>query len=194
MVGDDDSDVLVLQFCDDVLDILNGDRVHTGERLIEKDELRVDGESTCNLATAALTSGELDTLALAHLVEVELVEKILKTLLSLLFGELLGHLHHRHNVVLNCHMAEHRSLLCKVAHTLLRALEHRELCNVLIIKEDLTVIWNDKSGDHIEAGRLSGTVRTEEAHNLSLLDFHRDTFHNRSGAIFLDQVFATKFH
>ena len=107
MVSDDDTDILVFQFCDDVLDVFHSDRVDTGERFIEKDELRVDGQCACNLAAATLTSGQLDALALAYFVEVELVEKVFQTLQSLFLGELLGHLHHGHDVVLYSHVSEH---------------------------------------------------------------------------------------
>ena len=61
MVGDDDSDILVLKLCYDVLDILHSDRIDSGERLVKKNELRVDGKSPGDLATAALTSGKLDS-------------------------------------------------------------------------------------------------------------------------------------
>ena len=107
MVGDDDPDILILQFRDDVLDILDGDRVDTGERLVKEDELRVDCECSGNLTTATLTTGELDTLALADLMEVELVKKVFQTLFPFLLSELLGHLHHRHDVVLYGHVAEY---------------------------------------------------------------------------------------
>ena len=186
VVGDDDTDILVFQFCDDVLDVLHGDRVDTGKRLIEKDELGVDGKCTCNLATAALTTGKLDALALAHLMEVELIEKVLQTLQSLFLCELLGHLHHGHDVVLHGHVTEHGSLLRKVADTLLRTLEHRQLGDVLVIQVDLAGIRNDEAGDHVETGGLSRSIRTEEAHDLALLHLHGNTLHHSPGAIFLD--------
>ena len=89
VVGDDDSDILVFELCDDVLDVFNRNWIDTGKRLIKQDELRIDGQGAGNLAAAALTTGKLDSLALAHLVEVELVEQIFKSLLALLLGELL---------------------------------------------------------------------------------------------------------
>ena len=72
-----------------VLDILDGDRIDSCKRLVKEYELRVYGKRTGNLAAAALSSGKLDTLALAHLMEVELVEQVFKALLALLLGELL---------------------------------------------------------------------------------------------------------
>ena len=74
VVGDDDADVLVLQRADNALDILHGNGVHTGEGLVEQDEFRVDGDGTGNLGTAPLAAGELDTLALADLLQAELLD------------------------------------------------------------------------------------------------------------------------
>ena len=123
--------------------------------------------------------------------EVELVEQVLQTLLPFLLRELLRHLHHGHDVVLYAHMAEYRRLLGKVSDSLLRSLEHRQTSNLLIIKEYSSCIRNNQSRDHIETGGLSGSVRTQEAHDLTLVHFHRNPFHNSPGAIFLDKVFAT---
>ena len=74
VVCDDNSDILVFELGDDILDILDSNRVHTGKRLIEQDEFRVYGKCACNLATAALSSGKLDSLALADLMKIELVK------------------------------------------------------------------------------------------------------------------------
>ena len=89
VVCNDDSDILVFELCDDLLDILDGDRVDTGERFIKEDELRVDCKRAGDLAAAALTTGELDTLALADLMEIELIKKVFQTLLPFLLCELL---------------------------------------------------------------------------------------------------------
>jgi hypothetical protein len=83
-------------------------------------------------------------------------------------------------------MAEDRSLLGKIADSHLGTLVHRETGDLLIIKEYLAGVRNDESGDHIEAGSLSCTVRSEKSYDLSLLDFHRHTLHDCSRAIFLD--------
>ena len=80
MVSDNDTDILVFEFSDDILDILNGDRVDSSERLIKKDELRIDREGTRNLATTTLTSRKLDTLALADFMQIELIQKVFQAL------------------------------------------------------------------------------------------------------------------
>ena len=45
----------------------------------------------------------------------------------------------------------------------------------------------DLPGDHVEAGGFAGTVRPQEAHNLSLLHFHGNTFHDGTDPVFLDK-------
>ena len=67
LVGNDDSDIAVLQLGYDILNILNCDRIDTRERLVKKNEFRIDGKRTGYLTSAALTAGQLDTLALADL-------------------------------------------------------------------------------------------------------------------------------
>ena len=193
MVGDDDTDVLVLQFRDDELDVLHGYRIHTGERFIQQDELRVDGKGAGDLAASSLTSGQLDSKALAHLREIELIDQILKSLLPLRLGHI-RHLHHGHYVVLHRHLAEHGSLLRQIADSFLSSFVHRKLGDVLIIKEHTSSVRDNLSGDHIETGGLPCSVRTEEANNLSLVNLHRNAFHDSSDAIFLDEVLAMKFH
>ncbi len=66
MVGDDHADVLVFEFGDDVLDIFNSDGVDTGERLVKENEFRVNCESASDFTTSSLSSGELDSEALAY--------------------------------------------------------------------------------------------------------------------------------
>ena len=80
MVGDEDSDVAVLQLPDDLLDVLHGNRVDAGERFVENDELRLDGQTAGYLRAATLTTGELVTFVLAHLAQTELGDEALQCL------------------------------------------------------------------------------------------------------------------
>ena len=91
-------------------------------------------------------------------------------------------------------MTEHRSLLSKITDAFLRPLEHRQTGDLLVIKKNLTIVRDNKTCDHIEACGLSCSIRSEESHNLSLIHFHRHTLDHSPRAIFLNKVFATKFH
>lgn len=65
MVGDENADIAELQLPDDMLDVLHSDRVDTGKRLVEHDELWVDGQTARYLRTAALTTRQAVALVLA---------------------------------------------------------------------------------------------------------------------------------
>ena len=67
VVGDDHADVLVLELGDDELYVFHCDRVNSGERLVQKDELRIYGQGAGYLAAAPFTTGKLDAEALAYL-------------------------------------------------------------------------------------------------------------------------------
>ena len=54
VVGDDDADILVLELGDNVLDVLDRDRVNSRERLIQKDEFRIDGKGPGYFAASSL--------------------------------------------------------------------------------------------------------------------------------------------
>ena len=110
MVGDEDADVAVFQAPDDMLDVLHGDGVDTGERLVEHDELRLDGQTAGYLRTAPLTTAELVAEVLAHLAETELLDKLLQLLLLVLPG-LAGHLEDTEDVILDAHLTEDGGLL-----------------------------------------------------------------------------------
>ncbi len=189
MVGDDDSDIAIFQFGDNVLDVLDGDRVDSGEWLIEEDEFRVDGEGAGDFAAAALTSGKLDAEALADLVEVEFINQGLEALLPFFLG-VIGHLHYGHQIVLHREFPEDGGLLSEVADAFLGPLVHRKSGDFFVIEENSAAVRNDKTSNHIKTGGFAGTVRPKEAHNLSLLHFHGNAFHNCSLAVFLDKVFS----
>ena len=78
MVGNEDTDIAVFQSPHDMLDVFHGNRVDTGKRLIEHNELRIDSQTAGNLRTSALTTRETVSLVLPHLVESELADQTLQ--------------------------------------------------------------------------------------------------------------------
>ena len=190
MIGDDYADVAEFELGDNVLDILDGNRIHAGKWLVKEDELRIDGKRAGNLAAAAFSSGELDAERLAYLGEVELVYQGFEPVVAILARHPL-HLHHREDVVLNAHLAKDGSILRKIAYALLGTLVHRKAGDFLVIEEHSSLIRHDLAGNHIETCCLSGTVRSQEADDLALVNFHRDALYDCSQAVFLNKVFAT---
>ena len=72
MVRNQDTDVFLLQVPHNFLDILHRDGIDTGERLVEHDKLRVNSQTTGDFRAASLTTAQLVTFVLAHLLQAEL--------------------------------------------------------------------------------------------------------------------------
>ena len=155
-----------------MLDILHGDRVDAGKRLVEHDKLRVDGQAARYLRAATLTTRETVTFVLAHFLQAELSDQALELVELLLVGEL-RHLQHRHDIVLHRHLAKDAGFLRQVADAGARPLIHRIAGDLLVVDIDMALVGNDQSRGHIERCRLTGSVRTEEPDDLSLLDVER---------------------
>ena len=198
MIGDNYTDVLILQCSHNALNVLYRDGIDTSKRLVEQYECRVGGDSSRNLCSATLTTRELVTHVLAHLLQAELLDESLDAVALILLCEV-AHLEHGTNIIFDAQVTEYRSLLSKVAHAHLSALVNRQLRKfvyhaIIIFKEDAAAVGLDKSYDHIERGCLSRSVRTEQTNNLALLDIDRHMVYDRTRLIFFDQVGSEKFH
>ena len=198
MVGDDYADVLVLERRDDRLDVLHGDRVHAREGFVEQDEGRVDGHGARDLRAAALAARELDAEALADLLQAELLDERLDAL-GLVLLRVGGHLQHGADVLLDREPPEDRGLLRQVAHAQLGAAvdgQARELGDLLVVvlEEDATLVGLDESHDHVERRGLAGSVGSEQADDLSLIDVDGDVVHHRAGLVFLDEFAGIETH
>ena len=87
MVGDKDAYVAFLEVRHNILYVLHGDGVDTGERFVEQQEHGVVGKGTRYLCAASLTTAELYTFALADMLQPELIEQRLQLLTLLFFGK-----------------------------------------------------------------------------------------------------------
>ena len=116
VVGNQNTDIAILQLPHDMLNIFYRYRVDTRKRFIQHYELRINGQTACDLSTAALASRQLVTFILAHLSKTKLLDETFQTR-QLLFARQLGHLQHRHNVIFDAHLAEYAGLLWQIADT-----------------------------------------------------------------------------
>ena len=123
VVGDKDTDILLLQLIHNALNIFHRDRVDTGKRLVEHNESRIDGEATRNFATATLTTRQAVTQVFPHLLQVEFIEQILQ-FLSLIFRGGVGHFEHESQIVFHRERPKHRRLLRQIADAEFGALIH----------------------------------------------------------------------
>ena len=125
--------------------------------------------------------------------EVEFAYQLLKLLFLIILGEIC-HLKHRADIVLHCHLPEYRCLLRQIAYPHLGSFVHgvrrnalgaddrRVLCALkvllardiiitfLIIKVDIASVRCYQARRHVERRRLTGTVWTQQAHYLTLVN------------------------
>ena len=193
VVGDEHADVFPFQLEDDALDVLDGDGVDTGERLVKKHELGVDGQGAGDLGAAALTARQLYALALAHMLQAKLVEQLFQLLATVGFLHLLE-LHDGVDVFLDAHLPKHRGLLGQVADAFLGAFVHRQVGDVLVFEEDLPRIGLDETHHHVECGCLSCAIGTQQTYDLSLLHFDVDVVDHGALTVFLHQMFSSQLH
>src|SRR5688572_20670304 len=107
----------------------------------------------------------------------ELGEEILEPRLARVLQRL-DHLEDGADVLLDREAAEDRGLLRKVADAEPRAAIHRQLRDVVPVEADRSDVGRDEAGDHVEAGRLAGAVRAEEADRLAALHEEADVAHD----------------
>ena len=114
MVGDKDADVLVFQSPDDVLNLLNGNRIHAGKRLVQHHKLGFYGQTAGYLRTAPFATRQTVALVLPDVHQVELLNQLFQFLL-LVFARELGQFQYGTDIILHRHLAEHARFLRQVA-------------------------------------------------------------------------------
>ena len=198
VVGDDDSDIFVLERGHDALNILDGDRIDARERLVEQDECRVDGHRAGDFRAPTLAARELDAQALAYFLQAELLDQRFAALRLIGLAEV-GHLEHGPDVVLHAQATEYRRLLGQVAHAHLRTAVNGFIrkfrdAALIVLEENLPLVGLDEPDDHVERGRFPRSVGPEQADDFSLIHIDRDVVHHRSGLVFLDQFACVEAH
>src|SRR5690606_35576529 len=87
VVGDQHADAALLEVADDVLDVVDGNRVDACERLVQQDKGRVGGQAAGNLGAPALTTGQRHAEAVADMGNMGLLQQLFKALLAFLRSE-----------------------------------------------------------------------------------------------------------
>ena len=77
MVCNKYTDIALLELPYNILDVLDGNGIDTCKRLVQHDELRVDGQAAGYLGTTPLSATKLVAQVLTHLLEMELADKVL---------------------------------------------------------------------------------------------------------------------
>ena len=191
MVGDEHAYVALFEFPHDELDVLHCRGIHSGEGLIEHDELGVDGQTACYLGASALASREAVTQVLAHLLQAELLNEALQLLLLIVAG-LARHLQYAGDVVLHRHLAKHAGLLRQVAYAQTGTFIYRQLGNLFVAQIDVSRVGDDQPGGHVERRGLAGSIGAQQTHNLALMHIETHIAHHRALSVNLHQAFAAQ--
>ena len=91
--------------------------------------------------------------------------------------------HHLKNslyVLFDRQVAEDGRVLAQVGKAQACTLAKRKMGNVLIEKIDRPLVRPDEADDHVEESGLAGAIGTEQADDLPLLHFDRNTVHDLS--------------
>lgn len=191
VVGDYDTDILAFERADDALYILDGNRVHSGERFVEQNEFRIYGHGPRNLRTASLASGELYSVAFADLLQGKLLDKRFEPFALVLLAERC-HFQYGFYVVLHAQAAEYRGFLSKIAYAHLCATVDGIRCYVgyfaVLFKIYVAFVGLDESDYHVERCGLAGTVGAEQTDDFALLHIDRYVIDYRASLVFLDKV------
>src|SRR5207302_1540063 len=177
VIRDQDADAAVPQAGHDGLDVVHGDRIDAGERLVQQHELGRGDERTGDLEAAPLTARQLEPLLTPQVLDGELVEQALEAVRLLGIAQWQG-LENGADVLLDGELAEHGGLLRQVADPHARAAVHRLRRDVPAVEHDLAAVGTDQTGDHVEARGLPCPVGAEQAHDLALLQLHAHLVHH----------------
>ena len=167
MVGDENANIAVFQFPDNLLNVFHCDGVDTGKRLVEHDETGLDGKTTGDFASTTFATTQLVAFVLAHPAQAELADKALK-LLQLIITWLACHLQYGEDVVLDTHLSKYRCLLGQIAYACTSTLVDRVGGHLLVAQVDMTAIGYNQSRRHVERSGLSSTIWPQQSHNLTL--------------------------
>jgi hypothetical protein len=134
VVGNDHADAAVAEIGDDLLNVVDRDRVDSGERLVEEHEAGPLDERARDLQATPLSTGERVPLALAEMRQREIGEQVLQALRALLFRELHG-LEDGEDVLLHRELPEDRRLLGEISDAHACPPVHRDVRQVLSVQE-----------------------------------------------------------
>src|SRR5688500_16873936 len=92
-----------------------------------------------------------------------------------------------HDIVFDGKLPENRGLLRQITNAEPRALVHRHRADVLAVEQDSAFLRLDEPDNHIECGRLPGSVGSEKPHYFPLLEPQVDVVNHCAAAIGLHE-------
>ena len=152
--------------------------VERGERLVEQQDLRLDGERAGEGDALLLAARELIGIAVGELRQLDELEHLLDAGIDL-GGAAMRHLEAEGDVVAHRHVGEQRIGL---EHHADLALMRLQVGHVLAIDADRAARRGLEAGDHAQDRRLAAAGRAEQGQELASLDLEVGALHRGVGA------------
>ncbi len=188
MVGDQNAEAAILQKQDQLSDIVDGERVDAGERLVEQHEVRIDSEATRDLATTTLTARKRGDRALRDLLEPEATDELPRLLVHVRVGEILD-LEGHGDVVEDAQTTEEARFLRQIADALPGPVVEGEPPDFLFVQLDLAAFVRENEPDHhVENRRLAGAVRAQKPDHAAATQLDRHAVDDSTLAVNLHQI------
>ena len=193
MVSDQHADAACLEESDDALDLDHGDRIDTGEGLIQQDETRLGGQRTGDFDPAALTTGQCQRWRVTQLLHPQVLQQGHQPLFNHVFAQrpalrITLQLQHGLDVFAHAQLAEDGGLLRQVGQPQPGAAVDGHLRHRLAVDQDVAAVRAHQPDDHVERGGLARAVGAEQAHHFAFLDRQRHVLDDLAAAVGLLQV------
>ncbi len=155
---------------DDLLDVVDRNRVYPGKGLVQQNEAGVGCQCARNLGAPALTTGQAHAKTVAEVVDMEFTQQRFEFPLARLTVQVLAGFQNRHDIFGDGQLAKDRGFLRQVADAFAGPAVHRQAGHVLAVDGDLAFIRLDQANDHVETGSFACAVRAEQADDLAAID------------------------
>ena len=167
VVGDEDADAGGNEPADFGLQLLHGNRVHAGKRLVQQNQRRIGHHRPGDFQLAAFPAGQKSRLAVDDLAEAEPFDQVVGPAFA--FGLADGHgFQNRQQIFPDRQPLKDAGFLRQIAHAQSGAFVHRHFRYVVALEEDTAAVRDNHADGHAERGGLAGAVAAQEAHDRPL--------------------------
>src|SRR4051794_38647923 len=177
MISNQYADPAVPESGDDRLNVVDRDRVYSGEWLVQQHELGIGDECPGDLQTASLASAQRVGPALSQMLDGQLIEHTVELPVTLLPSHRSG-FQNGEDILLDGHLSEHRGFLGQVPDTVSSRLIHRRVGQFLAVQQHPSFVWQDQTSNKVEGRGLSRPVGSQQPDDLALLYSHAHPIHH----------------
>ena len=174
MIGDQYADLAPLQVADNVLDVVDRDRIDPGEGFIEQYEFGFGGQGARDFHPPAFAAGQGHARGVANMGDVKFLKQFFQHGLALFAGQFAARLQNGHDVVGHRQLAKNGRFLRQVPQAVAGATVDALAGDVAVINGNAPVIRVDDADNHVKTGGFTRTVRAEQANNLAAANLQRD--------------------